>query len=178
MAPFPVVAALADDLMMLLVMVRLTMMAVRLPVLDDVSMALRAVSVAVGGPDFVERPRRPCRGPECGRGGHEQPDLQQFRHPFTSIVVLRLKERAWPHIRSVGIQAFLLSRRAFRARWRGRPTAGGLGRGVGKWQVGPCNHLRVSYGLVLAGTASVRGGGTGPAAPVVEPLPARGSGSP
>lgn len=134
--PFPVVAALAHDLMMLLVMVRLTMMAVRLPVLDDVSMALRAVLVAVGGPDFVERPRRPCRGPECGRGGHEQPDLQQFRHPFTSIVVLRLKERAWPHIRSGGIQAFLLPPRAFRAKWRGRPTAGGLGRGVGKWAGG------------------------------------------
>ncbi|WP_210173126.1 hypothetical protein, partial [Methylobacterium sp. CCH5-D2] len=95
--------------MMLLVMVRLTMMAVRLPVLDHVSMALRAVVVAVGGPDFVERPRRPCRGPECGRGGHEQPDLQQSRHPFTSIVVLRLKERAWPHIRSGGIQAFCSS---------------------------------------------------------------------
>lgn len=135
-APFPVVAALADDLMMLLVMVRLTMMAVRLPVLDDVSMALRAVLVAVGGPDFVERPRRPCRGPECGRGGHEQPDLQQSRHPFTSIVVLRLKERAWPHIRSGGIQAFCcLRERSEQDGGAGRQRAGWVA-GVVKWAGG------------------------------------------
>jgi hypothetical protein len=30
----------------------------------------------------------------------------------------------------------LLPPRAFRAKWRGRPTAGGLGRGVGKWAGG------------------------------------------
>jgi hypothetical protein len=54
--------------------------------------------------------------------------------------------------------------------------AGSLGWSNG--QAGPCNHLRVSYGLVLAGTPSVRGGGTRPAAPVVDPLPARVSGSP
>ncbi|KMO37764.1 hypothetical protein VQ02_12510 [Methylobacterium variabile] len=62
--------------------------------LDDVFVGLRAMAVGMSGSDFVERSRRTCRGPERGRGEHENTDLQHSRHLLTSIFARRTEERA------------------------------------------------------------------------------------
>ncbi|MBK3400769.1 MULTISPECIES: hypothetical protein [Methylobacterium] len=96
MALLAVVAALTHDFMMFLAMDRLATVAMRLPALDDVAVALRAVVVGMADPDLVEGAGWPCRGPEPGRGDHEQSDLQQPRHLVISILARRLKKRSWP----------------------------------------------------------------------------------
>ncbi|ACK81936.1 hypothetical protein C0214_06275 [Methylobacterium sp. DM1] len=71
MAFLAVGAALAHDLVVLLTVARFTMLAMRLPVLDDGSVVCPAVVAALTGPDFVEGSRRFRHETKRCRGGHE-----------------------------------------------------------------------------------------------------------